>query len=169
MEFNDRPFIFSPANLPLPASLGADEAQDQRDMYAGYLAEYDCVGDYEGGFIERNTCEYPWTNRLDLKITKGFDTFEGQRAELQLDLFNVTNGIGQLLCDEGDDLDEGPCGWGRVTGVFGSDQNLLEVAGFDAAEEKILYEVSEDFFTEDVLGSNLLLQFQAQIGFRYYF
>ncbi|MGD2071591.1 MAG: hypothetical protein PVI57_23205, partial [Gemmatimonadota bacterium] len=92
---------------------------------------------------------------------------------LQLDLFNIANGVGQLFCSEDDrnddDPNDGPCGWGRVTGVFGADQNILEVAGFDPTTRRILYDVSDDFYTEDVLGSNLLLQFQAQIGFRYYF
>jgi hypothetical protein len=167
VRFNDRPYVFSAANLPL-ASTG-DAAAEERTLYQSYLNEYSCVGDHEGGMLERNTCRFPWTNRLDLKITKGFELVEGQRAELQLDLFNVMNGVGRLFCSDDDDQTEGACGWGRVTGVFGADQNLLEVAGFDAENGRILYEVSDDFYTEDVLGSNLLLQFQAQIGLRYYF
>jgi hypothetical protein len=107
-----------------------------------------------------------------MRLTKGFETFAGQRAEIQLDMFNVANGVGQLFCSDEDREDDpfgGPCGWGRVTGVFGADRNLLTVRGFEQGSNRILYGVSRGFATEDVLGANLLLQFQAQLGFRYYF
>jgi hypothetical protein len=105
-------------------------------------------------------------------VSKGFDTVRGQRAEIQVDFFNVLNGVGRLFCDEGDedaDLTEGACGLGRVTGVFGSDTNLFEARGYDAGANQVLYEVGDTFGTEDVLGSNLILQFQAQIGIKYFF
>ena len=172
VRFNERPFIFSPENLPLaPGGLPADS---QRAIYAGLLANNDCVGDFEGQIIDRNTCKFPWTNLLDMRLTKSFGTFSGQRAELQLDMFNVTNGIGRLFCDEDKaaeegTLTEGTCGWGRVTGVFGADRNIMQASGFDPATSQVLYRVSPNFGREDVLGDNLLLQFQAQIGVRYYF
>lgn len=170
VRFNDRPFVFAPENLPLAP--GADESL--RDTYAQVLADNPCVGDYVGQVVDRNTCRFPWSNRLDMRVTRSWDTFRGQRAELQADLFNVLNGVGSLLCDadpEADDYDptSGACGWGRITGVFGSDRNLLSVRGFDPATNRVLYAPSPGFGTEDVLGENLLLQFQAQIGFKYFF
>ncbi|HUH11979.1 MAG TPA: TonB-dependent receptor, partial [Longimicrobiales bacterium] len=168
VRFNDRPFVFAPEDLPLAAT--GEAADELRAEYARILADNDCVGDYVGQIVERNTCAFPWTNRLDVRATRRWNTFPGQRAELQIDLFNVLNGVGRLLCDEeSDDLTEGSCGWGRVTGVFGRDRNLLEIEGFDAASNRILYAPGSTFGREDVLGSNLLLQFQAQIGFKYYF
>jgi hypothetical protein len=53
--------------------------------------------------------------------------------------------------------------------VFGSDTNLFEARGYDAGANQVLYEVGDTFGTEDVLGSNLILQFQAQIGIKYFF
>ncbi len=168
VRFNDRPFIFAPEDLPLQAT--GDAATEQRELYASLLAEHDCVGDFVGRIIERNACTFPWQHQLDLRVMKGFDTVAGQRAEIQVDLFNVLNGVGRIFCDEDeDDRTSGACGLGRVTGVFGSDQNILEARAFDAGSNEILYEVGDSFFTEDVLGSNLILQFQAQIGIKYFF
>ncbi|MBI4410110.1 MAG: TonB-dependent receptor [Gemmatimonadetes bacterium] len=182
VSFNDRPFVFRPEDVPLnPATFGSDPEADQRARYAAILAKHDCVGDHVGGIVERNTCRYPWTNQLDLRLTRRFDTFQGQRLELQLDMFNVVNGIGQLLCDEDErkeDPIDGACGWGRVNGIFGANRNLLFVSGFDQATNRILYSVPRadattpsrtQFAKEGVRGSNLLLQFQAQIGVKYFF
>lgn len=173
---NDRAFIFTPENLPL-ASTGTD-ADEERALYASILSENSCVGDFQGQIIERNTCRMPWRHQLDVRVTKGFNMpFGGQRAEFQVDFFNVLNGIGRLFCDEADpdtDLTSGICGLGRVTGVFGSNTELLEPAGFEAdpadpSQGRILYEVESQFAQEDLLGANLVLQFQLQLAFRYFF
>ncbi len=170
VRFNDRPFIFAPADLPLQAT--GDAATEQRELYSRLLDEHSCVGDHVGEILDRNTCTYPWQHQLDLRVVKDFDTFRGQSAEIQVDFFNVLNGIGRLFCDENDpdsSLTEGVCGLGRVTGIFGSDQNILEARAYDAGTNQVLYEVGDSFFTEDVLGSNLVLQFQMQIGIKYFF
>jgi hypothetical protein len=163
---NDRAFIFAPENLPLASG---DEAE--RDLYRSLLNENSCVGDYVGKLIDRNTCRFPWTHNLDVRVTWGFSPVRGHRAEFQFDFFNVLNGVGRLLCDEetAEDLTSGVCGLGRVTGVFGSNTELIEPRGFDPVTRQIQYSVERDFAQEDLLGSNLILQFQAQLGFRYYF
>ena len=150
---NDRLFIFSPENLPL-ASTG-DQAAAERAMYAGYLAEYDCIGDYVGQIVPRNTCRQPWYNTFDVQIARSFGTVAGQRAELQLDLFNVLNGLNS--------------DWGRYVGVFGNSRMPIQPVGYDAATDRILYRVRDDFYETGTIGSNLVLQFQAQIGLKYYF
>ena len=50
-----------------------------------------------------------------------------------------------------------------------TDRNLLVPVEYDSVNNRVLYDVYEDFGRETVRGSNLLLQFQAQLGFRYYF
>jgi hypothetical protein len=107
-----------------------------------------------------------------MRVSKSFNTVADQRFELQIDAFNVLNGIGRVLCDEqAEDADptSGVCGWGRWTGVFGADTDLLIPAGFDRNTRQIQYNVNDTFGTEDLLGANLLLQFQVQIGLRYFF
>jgi hypothetical protein len=175
VSFNDRPFVFSPANLPLSSSLSAEAAQAARDQYAKLLDENDCIGDYEGQIIPRNTCQVPWVNQLDMRLTRSFDTVRGQRAELQVDLFNVLNGLGRLNCDTEDFREAlrtgarlpGTCGWGRFTTISGANRNLYSTTGF--ANGQITYNPSATFGRESVVGSNLQLQFQAQVALRYYF
>jgi hypothetical protein len=173
VNFNDRPFIFRPEDLPIAA---ADPAAQQviRDRYATYLEENPCVGDYVGQIIPRNTCRQPWFNRLDMRLQRTFATVRGQRAELQVDLFNVANGVGQLLCN----LDEaraantyhqGTCGWGKYMGVFGASRNIMHPVSYDRATNRILYDVRDGFGALGMVGTNLNLQFQAQIGLRYHF
>lgn len=151
VRFNDRPFIFSPEDLPL-ASTGA-AADEERARYAGFLRSVDCLGDAEGQVITRNTCRFPWTNQLDMRVSRSFQAVRGQRAELQIDMFNVLNGLNS--------------DWGRVTGVFGANRNILQPVSFQ--DGKTLYRVPENFARESALGTNLLLQFQAQVGVKYFF
>ena len=107
-----------------------------------------------------------------MRLSKGFEFQGSQRLEVQVDLFNVLNGIGQLFCDaSADDADftSGACGLGRWTGVFGADTDLIAPARFDAAGQRIVYGVNNTFGTEGLLGNSLVLQFQVQLGLRYYF
>jgi outer membrane receptor for ferrienterochelin and colicin len=153
VRFNDRPFIFAPEDLPL-ASTG-DAAAAERELYASYLESRDCLSDAVGGVIDRNTCRFPWSNQLDLRLSRSIPTTRGQRAELQVDMFNVLNGLNS--------------DWGRQVGVFSANRNVLRPVRYDAASGQILYAVPEGFGTEEALGTNLLLQFQTQIGIKYYF
>ncbi|MES1259068.1 MAG: hypothetical protein ABUL71_00640, partial [Gemmatimonadota bacterium] len=154
VAFNDRPFIFKPEDLPL-VETDPTKAQALRDRYAGFLKSYPCVGDYVGKIVPRNTCQLPWFNRLDMQIAKSFATGGGRRLEVQADLFNVLNGLNS--------------NWGRYLGVFGANTDLLAPASYDATQKKILYNLPTTFGSTGVAGTNLLFQFQAQLGMRYTF
>lgn len=146
--------------------------EKDRQIYADLLEKYSCIGDHVGEILERNTCRSPWTHQLDMRFSKAFNTVGRQRVNIEVDLFNVLNGIGRLFCDDDDpdvDFTSGTCGWGRWTGVFGADTDLIAPAGFDEATQRILYDVNETFGTEGLLGNSLVLQIQAQIGVRYFF
>ena len=69
------------------------------------------MGEHVGRVIPRNPCRFGRTTRLDIRISKAVGTTAGQRAEIQVDLFNVLNAI---------DKD-----WGDYQGVFGANRNLL--------------------------------------------
>jgi carboxypeptidase family protein/TonB-dependent receptor-like protein len=144
----DRPFIFAPEDLPLAATDPAQQ-QTQRALYASYLADNPCVGDYVGQIIPRNSCRQPWFNRLDMKITREFRSISDQHFDFEVDLFNVLNGI------EAD--------WGHYESVNNS--RLLTANRYDQPTGRVLYDVPTGF--GGTRGSSLLLQFQAQIGFRY--
>jgi hypothetical protein len=154
IRFNDRPFVFAAADLPL-ATTDPTEAAAQRARYQGFLDSNKCVSDYVGQIIPRNTCRYPAFTRLDLRFSKSVPTVRGQRVEIQLDLFNVFN----LLNSE----------WGRYMGVFSANRNLVAPQSYDAASGQILYTVPANFGLIEPIGTNLLLQGQAQLGVRYYF
>ncbi len=169
IDDNDRPFIYAASDLPL-ASAGSESEAEERALYQSILDDNSCLADQVGSYAGRNSCTGPWINRLDLKLSKEFTTFAGQRAELQLDFFNVANGIGRLFCsteDQEADPFSGACGWGRITTVTGDE--VYSVGSFDRGNRTYSYRVQDDFGEEATLGSNLLLQFQMQIGFRYYF
>jgi hypothetical protein len=160
INFNDRPFIFAPENLPLDPTLTLEQQQVHRDRYAGYLAEHPCVGDYVGQIVPRNTCRNPAFNRLDMTLGYSLPTVRQQRAELVLDLFNVLN----LLNED----------WGQYRGVTAARRNLLEPRGYIADPARpdqgtIVYRVPTTFGERRELGSNLMLQWQAQVSLRYRF
>jgi hypothetical protein len=132
------------------------------------------VGDYVGQIVPRNTCRQPWFNRLDMRFQRTFPTVRGQRAELQIDLFNVVNGIGQLFCDREAALEEGTyhqgvCGWGKYMGVYSANRNIMTPVSYDAGANRILYNVNPGFGSLGMTGTGLNLQFQTQIGLRYHF
>ncbi|MBW3569523.1 MAG: TonB-dependent receptor [Gemmatimonadetes bacterium] len=152
-RFNDRPYLYAPQDLPL-ADTGA-AAVEQRERYAGFLNSRDCLNDYVGQIVPRNTCRFPWSNTLDLRVSKSIGSRRGQRAELQVDMFNVLNGLNSE--------------WGRVVGVFSANRNVLQAVRYDPATGRTLYRVPANFGREEPLGANLLLQFQTQLGMKVYF
>ena len=159
--FNDRPYIFRPNDLPVfvPASVVNRDSvvAVARARYSDILAKHDCVGDYVGQIIPRNTCRQPWFNQLDLTIRKRFATAADQGAEVHVDLFNVLNGLNDK--------------WGRNVSVTAARRNLLFAQQYDPGTGQVLYTVPapESFADRTQVGSNLLMQFSAQIGVRYYF
>lgn len=153
VRFNDRPFVFTPETVPL-ASTGA-EAEEERALYRQHLADWKCVADAQGGIIDRGACKFPWFNSIDIRLARRFPTVSGQAVELQVDLFNVLNGLNS--------------DWGRFVGVFGSDQNLLNAVSYDQANNQILYSVPSNFGEEGAIGTNLTFQFGMQLGLRYFF
>jgi outer membrane receptor for ferrienterochelin and colicin len=159
VSFNDRPYIFRPEELPVfvaPTVANRDSVVAlHRARYSDYVAEFDCVGDYVGQIIPRNTCRQPWFNQLDMTIRKRFPTAGDQAAEVHIDLFNVLNGLNSK--------------WGRNVSVTTSRRNLLSAQQYNASTGEIEYTVPTTFGDRIQVGSNLLLQFSAQIGVRYYF
>jgi outer membrane receptor for ferrienterochelin and colicin len=159
VSFNDRPYIFRPEELPVFVAATVANRDSvialHRARYADYLAEFDCVGDYVGQIIPRNSCRQPWFNQLDMTIRKRFATAADQAAELHIDLFNVLNGLNSK--------------WGRNVSVTTSRRNLLSAQQYNTSTGEIEYTVPTTFGDRIQVGSNLLLQFSAQIGVRYYF
>jgi len=167
--FNDRPFVFQPKDLPVFVSpsvteplVAAESIAVNRLRYAELLRDHDCVGDFVGRILPRNTCRQPWYNRVDVRLNKRLPTMRGQNAELTVDLFNILNGLKPE--------------WGQYVGVRSDRLNLLEPQGSrtttdesGARTTEVLYTVPATFAQRQILGFDLGLQFSAQIGLRYSF
>lgn len=160
-RFNDRPYIYHPEELPVFVAAGTPRADsnaivaNERARYADYLEEFDCIGDYVGQIIPRNTCRQPWFNQLDVTLRKKFPTAGDQAVEVNLDLFNVMNGLNKK--------------WGRNVSVTTTRRNLLTPQQFNTATQEIEYTVPTTFGDRRQVGTALLMQFSAQVGVRYYF
>lgn len=121
------------------------EAGEQRARYAGYLADNSCVGAYVGQIVPRNTCWQPWLHKLDLRLRRVVETVGNQRTELEVDFFNVENGLNS--------------DWSRYHTVSGFDRNIYLVRRYDWSNNRILYSVPENIsFGEPSRFSGLRLQ-----------
>lgn len=164
-SFNDRPYIYRPEELPVSGNDSTVAAN--RERYRDALNEFECIREHVGKIIPRNACRQPWRNSLDLSLRKRFDlrrdgnmpsdmqANRGQGFELSLDLFNVLNGLNK--------------DWGKYESYTTSSRNLLTPQSYNASTERIEYTVPTTFGTRRQVGTNLLLQFSAQLGARYYF
>ena len=73
--------------------------------------------------MRRNSCHGAWTSHADARLSHIFPTFKGHAIELGLDVFNVLHLVNPR--------------WGRVRG---SDTSLLQLAGWDAALGRGVYQ-----------------------------
>ena len=123
-----------------------------------FIEDTPCLRENRGRLLPRNSCDNPWTNRIDVSLRQSLPTLRGQNVMLQLDVFNFLN----LL-----DRD-----WGhQPTAGFGS-QTLLDyvsrvpttaplesatpVYGFNPGYRKFLSE-------------NIFSVYQLQLQLRYTF
>jgi hypothetical protein len=67
-NFNDRPSSSRRRTCRSNPALALGSRRSTAQRYAGYLAEFACVGDHVGQIIPRNTCRNPWFNRLDMTL-----------------------------------------------------------------------------------------------------
>jgi hypothetical protein len=84
----------------------------------GYINGESCLNSARGTLLKRNTCRNPWQSFVNARLTKRFNTFNGQAFELTLDVFNLPN----LLSSS----------WGVVNATTSfENQALLQETGYD--------------------------------------
>jgi hypothetical protein len=131
---NDRAFIFDPAHTADTALASA-----MRTLIGSSSGgARSCMLSQLGQLAKRNSCEGPWTTSAYASIS--FNPLKvrmPQRATLS---FSVTNPIGglDLLMHGQNNLR----GWGQATFP---DPNLLYVRGFDAQNQRYIYQVNQRF------------------------
>lgn len=154
---NDLAFIFDPddANTPAPIAASMRRVLNNPNNVARSHLRANL-----GRIATRNGAFAPWTERIDVRMTRALATTRGQSLTIALDIFNVAN----LLNNR----------WGAEyqlpTGI--SNQNpvvqrvpLLNVIGFDQSTRQYIYSVNEDFGVLQKAGNPYQLQLSLRYGF----
>jgi hypothetical protein len=127
---NDRAFIFDPTSSdPTAASMAALLAS------APSTAQQ-CLRAQLGAIANRNSCTGPWSTSMDLTYTPNLRRFL-KRSSLRITMTNPLGGLDQLM-HGWDDMH----GWGQPAVP---DPLLLTVKGFDAANQRFIYDVNRRF------------------------
>ncbi len=61
-----------------------------RAVFSRFISQESCLREARGSILERGSCRGPWTNQVDLKLVRGWDSRVG-RVEISGDLLNVLN------------------------------------------------------------------------------
>jgi hypothetical protein len=130
---NDRAFVFDPARTT-DAETGAAMAA----ILAAGGAGAECLRRQLGRVAARNSCDGPWTTRLNLSLQVDPRRLGlSPRTRVSLQLNNALFAFDRLV-NGNDDLH----GWGQS---FQPEGTLLNVKAFDAASNRFLYEVNPRF------------------------
>lgn len=124
-----------------------------------FIRTEECLNENRGRIISRNACDEPWRHRFDTRFAVKVPTISGHHGEFVLDVFNV----GNLLNED----------WGRNEGVPFQTIELLQLVGWDTANNRGVFDLDNVDLNEAGTAANPLTTFdtssrwQAQIGFRY--
>jgi hypothetical protein len=151
---NDRAFIFRPGTAPDPsidADLAALMARSQDRVQRCLTSQY-------GRAAARNSCEGPWTARLNMQLTKNFEIprHKGRYANVALAIANPLGGIDQLLHGS-----TNLRGWGLP--AF-PDPRLYTVRGFDSLARRFRYEVNPRFGFTRPANSAVRAPFRLEVA-----
>lgn len=114
----------------------------------------DCLSSQIGRAAGRNSCEGPWTATMNLGIRLGSELLHTHRMDLTINLANPLGGLDELL--HGNHLR----GWG---GPAVLDQTLYTVRGFDAANQRFLYDVNQRFGSTSASSTTLRAPFRITL------
>lgn len=130
---NDRAFVFAPSASPDTAIANGM----QRLLAGGDSRAVKCLRAQLGKVASRNSCATAWTPSVDLQLNYRPTVAKlERRLTISLVAVNTLAGVDQLL--HGDEVH----GWGQPTFP---DRNLLNVRGWDASQNRYLYQVNERF------------------------
>jgi len=145
----------------VPADASQITLQDptQFDALNAFIDSQACLRNAKGGFVQRGACRNPWQSFLNLRAGWTSPEFvKGQRAELQLDVFNVLNLINP--------------NWG----LFQQDAQFenhasafLRAVGHDAANNRPIYSFTEPTAVRSTVLTPTLSRWRIQLGARYTF
>ena len=119
-----------------------------------FIRDEPCLANQRGRLLKRNSCRDPWVHETAARLSKRFGLADRRALEVTADLFNVLSFL---------DSD-----WGRVrqTPADAGSVALMNLVGYDALNERGVYEVLEVFRREiDVEASRWRLQLGATLFF----
>ncbi|HSK19008.1 MAG TPA: carboxypeptidase regulatory-like domain-containing protein [Longimicrobiales bacterium] len=154
-RFND--LIYVPMNA---ADITLTDPLDWAELDQ-FISTEECLDENRGRIIERNACKEPWQNRLDTRFTFRVPTINSQRAEVSLDVINVLNLVNQ--------------DWGVIRGMPNATADLLELRGWDAVNNRGIFEPTDFVRLDDDNNANPFTTFtgssrwRMQLGVRYVF
>lgn len=153
---NDRAFVFDPAAAPDTATSNGMA----RLLDGAPAGARDCLLAQVGGIAGRNSCRNAWTTTLDLQanIRPDLGGAIGRRLQLFVSVVNPLAGLDQLLHGA-----DGLRGWGQTSNA---DATLLQVRGFDRANDRFVYAVNENFGSDRASRRRLRNPFQLAIQAR---
>lgn len=132
---NDRAFVFDPAD---PNTLPAVASGIQALLDNGTAEAASCLRSQLGQLSSRNSCQTTWTASQNLSFS--FNSLRiglPQRVSLRVQVSNPLVAIDRMV--HGEDKIHG---WGQSPNP---NQQLLFVRGFDAVNERYIYEVNQRF------------------------
>lgn len=117
-----------------------------------FIERVDCLREARGRIIERNACQQPWSNRIDVRLAQNLPTFGRQGLQITMDILNFAN----LLNSE----------WGRSQFISNQSETLLSRSGSTDTGGHVLlnsFAPKANIFSNSDLGS----RYQIQIGAKY--
>jgi hypothetical protein len=152
---NDRPFIFDPAS----AGDTAISNGMTRLLSSAPDRARECLDKQMGTIASRNSCSVPWSTSFDLQANIKPNVFGlNRKLTISVQGLNTLAGIDQLLHGN-DNLH----GWGQP--VF-PDRTLLYVRGFNAQQQRFVYQVNEHFGAQNGSRNAFRVPFQLAIQMR---
>lgn len=128
----------------------------QQAAFNSFIDGIGCLREQRGKLMERNSCDNPWTNTVNVSLRQSFKTLRLQNISLQLDVINFAN----LLNDQ----------WGeRPSAGFGS-QSLLTYrarTGTNLLNGQPVYTFDPTY--QQFFSNNIASNYQLQLQLRYSF
>jgi hypothetical protein len=139
---NDRAFVYMPASAPDTALANGMS----RLLAGGPSSAADCLASQAELIAARNSCSAPWTGALDAQLNwRPTQLGLNRRLTISAQFINLLTGLDQLFHGTNDLK-----GWGQQSFP---DRTLLYVRGFNAADERFLYQVNEHFGASSSRGA----------------
>lgn len=152
-SYNGNSLIYIPTEAEMESMSWADDSS--MESFNSYINEDKYLRSHRGKFAERNSHSLPFVHRLDLHVAQAFyfDKSSNRRAELTLDVINLTN----LLCRS----------WGMSYRTSNWTLSPLTVTELEQVENNYrpVYKFNGAKYTTD----DILSRWHMQIGVRVVF